>query len=95
MRKALAEAGDKKLPKRPSINDVCTKVDSLTVKLTWSKRLLGLKVSCGRFTMTGNSAARGQFPVMVKRPRDISQNPMRPWGRGVKEPKTLRTSFMD
>ena len=79
MRKTLAEAGDKKLPKRPSINDVCIKVNSLAIKLTWSKRLLGLKVSCGRFTMNGNSAAHGQFPVMVKRPHGISQNPMRPW----------------
>ena len=28
-------------------------------------------VSCGRFGMTGNSPARGPFPVMVKRPHDI------------------------
>ena len=31
-----------------------------------------LQISCGRFTMTGNSAARRQFPVMVKRPHDTS-----------------------
>ena len=28
-------------------------------------------VSCGHFTMTGNSAARRQFPVMAKRPHNI------------------------
>ena len=29
-----------------------------------------MDLSCGRFRMTGNSAARGPFPVMVKRPHN-------------------------
>ena len=31
-------------------------------------------VSCGRYTITGNSAARRQFPVMVNSPLGIYEN---------------------